>query len=620
MKKSKIYLCLLAGTTILSLAGCGSKKDPSSSLSSNTPASDSPSSEILSSETKSAYSVTYDLNYEGGTTRTVSVPAGTRATNWRATRSGHTLDGWYEEKECVTPFDFSQYIYADLTLYASWTKNAEKYDVTLDYNYEGAGEPASVKVEEQTTIDPTLIPECPRLGMEYAGWYTDPECQNAWNFSTDVVTGNLTLYAGYTLDSSIERDEAGNIVYDNVVVGVYVGADFGTKTTLQTLVSKFNTEYKDQIKIMLSTELTSQNDYSLRFQQTPEVNWTYTTYYKATDVFALAGLDLSASDYYAGAIKENYVENSLYSVPIMGGVPYLIYNKELMSKYNGDAALPTCYSEYKALLKKAYDGEIATKTDFKSIVTNRSWTFKEGACATTFFQNDAPYYVYKDGAYVNEWNEGSETLSDATTAMQNFYDLFGAGGYCGGGAIGPESEYYDTTAMNKVQEGSALAGLINIPASSATVIQQSAKMGVLPISGLFADKDKTAVNAIPLQQVGFEFYKAKNVGLTQLAAAAKFVDYVSRNSGDFGKVGWYPLRKDVVESADFQNSTNSYVQLLKQIGDPENFITFDGHVNEKNIFNQTAAEGLLLSLLDEETDEMVPITVDALKESIVPQL
>lgn len=103
----------------------------------------------------------------------------------------------------------------------------------------------------------------------------------------------------------------------------------------------------------------------------------------------------------------------------MGGVPYLIYNKELMSKYNGDAALPTCYSEYKALLKKAYDGEIATKTDFKSIVTNRSWTFKEGACATTFFQNDAPYYVYKDGAYVNEWNEGSETLSDATTAMQN---------------------------------------------------------------------------------------------------------------------------------------------------------------------------------------------------------
>lgn len=65
MKKSKIYLCLLAGTTILSLAGCGSKKDPSSSLSSNTPASDSPSSEISSSETKSAYSVTYDLNYEG---------------------------------------------------------------------------------------------------------------------------------------------------------------------------------------------------------------------------------------------------------------------------------------------------------------------------------------------------------------------------------------------------------------------------------------------------------------------------------------------------------------------------------------------------------------------------
>lgn len=619
MKKSKIYLCLLAGTTILTLAGCGSKKD-SSSLSSGNATLSSDLSENVSSEQKSSYNVTYDLNYEGGTTRTINVAAGTRATNWRATRSGYTLEGWYEEAECVNKFDFTQYIYADTTLYASWNKNAERYDVTLDYNYDGADMAASIKVDENTTIDTALIPSCPRLGMEYSGWYTDPECQNAWDFSSDIVTGNLTLYAGYSLDSSISRDDDGNILYENVVVGIYVGADFGTKTTLQTLASKFNSEYSGQIKIMLSTELTSQNDYSLRFQQTPEVNRTYTTYYKATDVYALAGLEYSASDYYAGATKENYIDGSLYSIPIIGGVPYVIYNKELMTKYNGDAALPTCYSEYKELLKKAYDGEISAKTDFKSIVTNRSWTFKECACATPFFQNDAPYYVYKDGAYVNEWTDGSSTLTNATTAMQNFYDLFGAGGYCGGGAIGPESEYTDDTALTMVQNGTALMGLINIPQSSATVISKSASVGILPLSGLFADKDKEHAEAIPLNQIGFEFYKAKNVGLTQLAAAAKFVDYVSRNSVDFGKVGWYPLRKDVVESADFQNSTNNYISLLKQIGDPENFITFDGHPSEKTIFNQTAAEGLLLDTLDQEDDELIPIKVDALKESIIPQL
>ena len=64
-------------------------------------------------EEKSEYTVVYDLNYEGSTNRTVTVSAGTRATNWKPSRADYDFIAWYTEPECTTKFDFSQYINAD---------------------------------------------------------------------------------------------------------------------------------------------------------------------------------------------------------------------------------------------------------------------------------------------------------------------------------------------------------------------------------------------------------------------------------------------------------------------------------------------------------------------------
>jgi uncharacterized repeat protein (TIGR02543 family) len=137
------------------------------------------------------------LNYEGSVPETKSVKANTRITSYQATRSGYALEGWYRTAECKDgdTFDFTSYIESDLTLYAKWTEIKKSVSVTFDLNYSGAGT-VKVELEEGTPIREATVPACERLGMEYAGWYTNAACTNVWDM-TNPVNQDLTLYAKY---------------------------------------------------------------------------------------------------------------------------------------------------------------------------------------------------------------------------------------------------------------------------------------------------------------------------------------------------------------------------------------------------------------------------------------
>ncbi len=63
--------------------------------------------------------------------------------------------------------------------------------------------PQYMTAGKDTVIDPPENPTSYR-GCTFAGWYKDKECTeaNAWNFATDTVTGDTTLYAKWVKDSS----------------------------------------------------------------------------------------------------------------------------------------------------------------------------------------------------------------------------------------------------------------------------------------------------------------------------------------------------------------------------------------------------------------------------------
>lgn len=107
---------------------------------------------------------------------------------------GHFFDGWFQEADCVTQWDFdNDTVTSDITLYAKWTPF---YTVLFDLQNDDTSIEPLTEVRSGATI---LEPEAPVYdGHLFDGWFKEAECETPWDFETDTVTGDTTLYAKWT--------------------------------------------------------------------------------------------------------------------------------------------------------------------------------------------------------------------------------------------------------------------------------------------------------------------------------------------------------------------------------------------------------------------------------------
>ncbi|MBO5192390.1 MAG: leucine-rich repeat protein [Bacteroides sp.] len=135
----------------------------------------------------------------------LTLMGGDKVTEPQVDIPGHTLDGWYTDKNYKTKWDFdNDTVTSDITLYAKWD-NMNR-NVTYQMNYEKAD--YSTTAEVGTKLTRPADPMWPDHVFE--GWYKDAALTTEWNFSTDVMPDNdITLYAKW-------REEIG---YDPYVVG-----------------------------------------------------------------------------------------------------------------------------------------------------------------------------------------------------------------------------------------------------------------------------------------------------------------------------------------------------------------------------------------------------------------
>ncbi|MEE1219785.1 MAG: InlB B-repeat-containing protein [Ruminococcus sp.] len=116
-------------------------------------------------------------------------------------RKGYTFDGWYTAAEGGSKItDFSS-VTAETTVYAHYKIN----DYTITFNSNGGSAVNKIVAQYQSKLTKPSNPT--KLGYGFAGWYKESSLSNQWNFNTDKVDGDTTLYAKWnpvsiTIDKS----------------------------------------------------------------------------------------------------------------------------------------------------------------------------------------------------------------------------------------------------------------------------------------------------------------------------------------------------------------------------------------------------------------------------------
>jgi len=143
-------------------------------------------------ETNSGASGTYTNMYTGLVE--MSIKAGTLSNQY-------TFDGW-ATSEAASPSTsnatYSYYITTATTVYAYFTK---KWTITFNKNGHGSTTPSTQYVAEGGKV--SSVSDLSATGYTFGGWYTDQGCTagNEWNFSSNTVSNDVTLYAKWTINS-----------------------------------------------------------------------------------------------------------------------------------------------------------------------------------------------------------------------------------------------------------------------------------------------------------------------------------------------------------------------------------------------------------------------------------
>ncbi len=103
--------------------------------------------------------------------------------------AGKTFLGWYSDAAFTRPYDFSQAVYHDTTLYAKWATKV----LGVRFVTNGGTKVAAQDVEYgKLAVRPQADPE--REGYAFVGWYADADLTQEFDFSAPI-TANVKVYA-----------------------------------------------------------------------------------------------------------------------------------------------------------------------------------------------------------------------------------------------------------------------------------------------------------------------------------------------------------------------------------------------------------------------------------------
>lgn len=144
------------------------------------------------------FKFTYNMGYDGGTDKVVDVVKySVIKTPEQPERDGYTFYKWYSDEACTMPFDFTNKITADTTVYAAWKQDgATYYEATYSLNYYGEKPSEFVQLVRSGDSVKDLAVTFTRDEYSFDGWFTD-EAGTA-PFTNKAITADATIYAKWT--------------------------------------------------------------------------------------------------------------------------------------------------------------------------------------------------------------------------------------------------------------------------------------------------------------------------------------------------------------------------------------------------------------------------------------
>ena len=150
------------------------------------------------------YTVTFDPNGgSGGDTLTTGTNGRLTTLPGDPTWEGYTFDGWYTASSGGERVTTSTVFTGDSVVYAHWSQTVTPPPgtaCTVTFNSQGG---SAVPAQTVAAGGYAARPGDPvRSGYTFGGWFREAACTNAWSFASDSVTGNVTLYAKWTANST----------------------------------------------------------------------------------------------------------------------------------------------------------------------------------------------------------------------------------------------------------------------------------------------------------------------------------------------------------------------------------------------------------------------------------
>ncbi|GHT72660.1 hypothetical protein FACS189456_1780 [Bacteroidia bacterium] len=311
------------------------------------------------------FTVTFDENGGGSTTAPRVVEEGGKVTApANPTRTGYTFGGWYAEAACTTAWNFaSDVVIANTTLYAKWTQNT----YTVAFNTQGGSAAASLTgVAHGSTISaPATDPT--RTGYVFDAWYKDAASTTAWDFASDVIAANTTLYAKWTPTYSVSFNTQGGSTVDGVG-GLLSGATISKPATDPTRTGyKFDGWYKEAAGTTawdFASDVVTANT-------TLYAKWTrtYTVTFDpqgGSAVAALSGIVSGstiaqpADPTREGYVLDGWYKESYYSTEWNFATDKVTANTTLYAKWSSETEAPTGIATQTVAALKVYPNPVTT--------------------------------------------------------------------------------------------------------------------------------------------------------------------------------------------------------------------------------------------------------------------